>query len=421
MILYCDAQNEIACCLTDRFGHRLDPCTPGAIIYTECAPRVRTKMRVKPFSCKMKDAWLVTVSIQCYLAIFQNQKRISEPFLFQMVRSIYLDIKYGAKLHFSVRDLVVCAEALACDPQKIAICVCINTCVQTVCGCGQCRCMLFAARDCFIYDIYPIRAQVYQYNARSDGQKRVYTHEDELKEYGHQGIPSPGSVSYYNLFVNGVLQPKTDYEIRRGMLVFKTVDLPLEGQMIILQFITFKAGNHDPIHIADLQYFALSDGHKKIYSDADGLKPYTMSGIPSPYAVSYYNLFVNGALQPKTNYRVKKGVLALPTPDAPPEGATVTLQSLVMKDRCGCLIKIQDSLYNAYSDGGKIYTNADEIAMYGHEGIPAPKEQSYQNLFVNGMLQPDVNYKVKKGCLVLKTLDAPLKRAPVTLQSIKAE
>jgi hypothetical protein len=60
-----------------------------------------------------------------------------------------------------------------------------------------------------------LKAQIYQYNALSDGKKRIYTNQDELKEYGDMGILSPDATSYYNLFVNGVLQPKTNYKIKK--------------------------------------------------------------------------------------------------------------------------------------------------------------------------------------------------------------
>jgi hypothetical protein len=53
------------------------------------------------------------------------------------------------------------------------------------------------------------------------------------------GILSPDATSYYNLFVNGVLQPKTNYKIKKGFLEFKTTDIPSKGESIIITFITF--------------------------------------------------------------------------------------------------------------------------------------------------------------------------------------
>ena len=60
---------------------------------------------------------------------------------------------------------------------------------------------------------------VYHYNTLSDGEKKVYTNEDELKEYGDRGILDPDSVSYYSLYINGVLQPKVNYEYKKDNLL----------------------------------------------------------------------------------------------------------------------------------------------------------------------------------------------------------
>ena len=86
----------------------------------------------------------------------------------------------------------------------------------------------------------PLNADIYQYNALSDGIKKVYTSNDELKEYGNRGILSPDSVSYYNLFINGILQPEINYEIQKDLLLLKTEDAPLKDSTIIIFFVTFK-------------------------------------------------------------------------------------------------------------------------------------------------------------------------------------
>ncbi|GEM_PF-5642322 len=56
--------------------------------------------------------------------------------------------------------------------------------------------------------------------------------------------------------------------------------------------------------------------------------------------------------------------------------------------------------------------------MYGDKGIPDPKQSAYLNLFVNGVIQPGVNYAVQKGYLILKTQDAPIEGAPISLQYV---
>lgn len=50
--------------------------------------------------------------------------------------------------------------------------------------------------------------------------------------------------------------------------------------------------------------------------------------------------------------------------------------------------------------------------------IISPKYSTYQNLFVNSVIQPELSYTVDKGCIRLKTEDTPIKRAPVSLQYI---
>lgn len=85
-----------------------------------------------------------------------------------------------------------------------------------------------------------LNADVYQYNTLSDGVKKVYTNDDELIQYGNRGILDPNEVSYFGLFVNGVLQPKANYEIQKGLLLLKTEDVPIKDSAIIISFITFK-------------------------------------------------------------------------------------------------------------------------------------------------------------------------------------
>lgn len=78
----------------------------------------------------------------------------------------------------------------------------------------------------------------YSYYTISDGVKTVYTNEDEIKEYSDRGIPNPNTVSFINLFINGVLQPQSIYEVKEGYLILKTSDVPQTGTPITLQFIT---------------------------------------------------------------------------------------------------------------------------------------------------------------------------------------
>lgn len=88
--------------------------------------------------------------------------------------------------------------------------------------------------------VQPKKAKVdtYQYNAIALGDKKVYTNDDEMKEYGTRGILDPRDYSYANLFINGVLQPPPAYSISKGTLLLLTDDVPLNGSPIIIQFVT---------------------------------------------------------------------------------------------------------------------------------------------------------------------------------------
>ena len=89
-----------------------------------------------------------------------------------------------------------------------------------------------------------LKADIYQYNTLSDGVKKVYTNDDELIKYGSRGILDPDDVSYYELFINGVLQPRVNYEVQKGILILKTEDVPIKDSPIIISFITFEAPPH---------------------------------------------------------------------------------------------------------------------------------------------------------------------------------
>lgn len=83
-----------------------------------------------------------------------------------------------------------------------------------------------------------LKVDTYQYNALSDGINSIYTNDNELKEFGNRGILDPKTVSYINLFINGILQPPINYEVKKGYLRLKTIDIPQKNTPIILQFVT---------------------------------------------------------------------------------------------------------------------------------------------------------------------------------------
>jgi hypothetical protein len=84
------------------------------------------------------------------------------------------------------------------------------------------------------------KADTYQYYATSDGIKSVYTNADELTQYGIRGILDPTTVSFINLFINGILQPQNQYVVEPGKLTLTSGDVPEAGSPIILQFVRIK-------------------------------------------------------------------------------------------------------------------------------------------------------------------------------------
>lgn len=147
---------------------------------------------------------------------------------------------------------------------------------------------------------------------------------------------------------------------------------------------------------------------------------YGNRGILDPGDFSYINLFTNGVLQPKSNYVVKKGHLIFTTKDVPSKGTPIILEFLKLINQNNSLVKVYTYQYNAFAQDKKIYTDSDEITMYGNKGILDPATTSYQNLFYNGVIQPDVNYSTKKGLLVFNTQDIPKNGKPIVLQFITA-
>ena len=84
----------------------------------------------------------------------------------------------------------------------------------------------------------PLSTLVKKFIAISDGEKRIYTNQDMVTEFGEIKITDPNKVSYVNVFINGVLQPSINYEITEGEFLLKSIDIPHRGVPIIIQFVT---------------------------------------------------------------------------------------------------------------------------------------------------------------------------------------
>ncbi|OIJ16757.1 hypothetical protein BKP37_05900 [Anaerobacillus alkalilacustris] len=436
---------KIICYLTDKNGTILSPDAANAICYTEIStPNNRQKKQVKLPSGETITLDKVIISMKGYIVISIDEEILSKPIPFSTLQRLYLCAPKGTNLSFTVRGFNCCAvpiytanettmnhiknfislETIVDVEAKTTLIISENkyltSCTKTHCiNVNQVYDSVCFSSDIIVYyDRIPIKAEVYQYNTISDGIKKIYTNADELTEYGDQGILDLNDVSYFNLFINGVLQPNTNYKIEKGQLTLETEDIPLKGSPIIIVFITFKDDDDHILKAENYQYNTVSDGIKKTYTNEDELIMYGNKGIPDPKDVSYVNLYINGVLQPKTNYIVEKGKLKLTTENTPIKGAPIILETIILNGKDHHPIHTETYQYNTVSDEKKVYTNKDELTMYGDKGILNPTQTSYYNLYVNGVIQPSINYFVKKGILVLTTEDIPIDNAPIYLQFI---
>lgn len=81
----------------------------------------------------------------------------------------------------------------------------------------------------------PKQIEVFEFYAISDGYCRIFKESDGISGLGNQVILDPCMVSYMNLFINGVLQPRESYEVKSGVIKLITEDVAPKGAPIILQ------------------------------------------------------------------------------------------------------------------------------------------------------------------------------------------
>lgn len=416
----------ILCRLCDQSGNILNPYDPGSVRFSELtSPGTRPK-KSYIHRRKLIELYLSVISIEGYVAVSLDGRNLSAPIPFKIVQQIWIYAPKNAKLDFTLNNFV-CHSCIA-SPYYLNIYIDIESLVRSrivpdsadrspemvACIHKTIDAVTMLSDTCLRYEITHLKAQAKEFNAISDGIKRVYTNNDDLVGYGGEGIPFPADVSYYNLYVNGVLQPKVNYVITKGRLEFVTADIPAKGETILLRYLIFQ--NRYEVRVTDYQYFSESDGQQRIYTNADEIKKYGCHGIPGPEKVSYYNLFVNGVLQPVSNYEVKEGILELKTVDVPQKGLSVILESIIIKDACGRFLRVELYQYDTHSHAQRIYGSGDELS-YG-TGILEPCQSTYQNLFINAVNQPKVDYRIMEDCLVLVTVDLPLKKTPVSMQSV---
>ncbi|WP_374018860.1 DUF4183 domain-containing protein [Paenibacillus thiaminolyticus] len=80
-----------------------------------------------------------------------------------------------------------------------------------------------------------LQVETFQFITIADGVRNAYTNGDGLAQFQSSSILNPGTVSYFNLFINGMLQQLTSYTVTEGLLQIDGV--PEQGVPITLQFI----------------------------------------------------------------------------------------------------------------------------------------------------------------------------------------
>lgn len=207
---------------------------------------------------------------------------------------------------------------------------------------------------------------------------------------------------------------------KNNIITWDIGTLNSKNTVILLAEITgsFYNKSNKILDVSNYQYNTVSNGIKKEFNNTDELLIYGSYGIPDPKDVSFFNLFINGVLQAETNYSVETGLLTLTIEEPPEEDVPIILEYLIIKDKDNQLIKAETYQYNTLSNGEKTYTNADELTVYGDRGILDPNQTSYNHLFVNGVIQPSINYVIEPGILTLAVAYAPIEEAPILVKFI---
>jgi hypothetical protein len=410
------------CYLSDQDGNAINPLAPDSIRYKNLSGADNFgEQPVFIQTGEIRVYATVAVLMEGYITVCACGGRLLRTVPFRSIQTVLLPFQPSGSLFF--RTLGVCCRAKSvCNPANpFSECAEIQVHVDSsVCPVGGSedgcpRNTVFKSCICIPCNLMPLHFRAYQYNATGDGEKRLFTNADQDLEYGCTEIPDPGSISFYRLFVNGVLQPEVTYALRKGQLEFRTRDVPPDGVPITLLLVDMGCRNSPRIHVETGYYVTASDGEQSCYTDEDEWKAYGCGGIPDPEELSCWNLFVNGVLQPQATYEIQKGHLRLC--EAPEKGETIILESMRVLDSLDRLLKGGVNQYVAYAKGKHLFTNRDAVKAYHSSRIMLPLLSSYQNIFANGVIQPRAVYRVGDGCLAFVSSDAPDVGQPVTQQS----
>lgn len=410
------------CYLSDQNGTAINPFAPNSILYKNLsgADHFGEQPVFLP-SGEIRVYATIAILMEGYITVRACGNRFLRTVPFRSIQTVPLPFQPRDPLAFCTLGFC-CKAKNVCNPTNLfsvftEIQVSVESSVCPVKG-SEAGCPLRTVFDSCIdipYYLMPLSSRAYQYNATGDGKKRLFTDADQDLKYGYTEIPNPNSISFYRLFVNGVLQPEVTYALQKGRLEFLTRDVPPDGVPITLLFVDMGCPNSPRVNVQTGYYVTASDGDRNSYTDEDAWTAYGCAGIPDPQDMSCWNLFVNGMLQPQTTYEIKKGCLCLH--HIPAKGETIILESMRVLDSLGRLLNGKVNQYVAYAKGTHLFTNEDAVKAYHSSQITPPVLSSYQTIFANGVIQPRVVYRVGNGRLTFISSDAPDVGQPVTQQS----
>lgn len=314
--------DEYGCYLSDACGNSICPYRCGSISYVELSfPQNRVQVQ-QLLGDRLAIQVEVAVQIKGYVAVVDGAGEPIETIPFGTIRTIRLPFFPEGRLEFTTTHFD-CRIKSAFEFLEIAIY--LETCACADAGADSKKCSVFQTCMNIVCAKPAMRATAYQYNAIAKERQNIFTDEDELFEYGSYGIPSPRDAAICKVFVNGFLQPSTNYDIQKGSLHFKTEDFPAKGAVVSVYTAQLKGKRK----VVTSYYVAVADGAKTTFRNEDALTEYGDKGIPSSCDVSFVNLFVNGVLQPAPVYQMEKGLLELS--GAPETGQYVILESVLIK------------------------------------------------------------------------------------------
>ncbi len=319
------------CFLSDEGANAQNPSQTGAIEYTNLsASENYANIQVLSCSREIVTYKVSAILVKGYITVKSGQNTRTLAFsTIRCMRHMFLSENFtfittgfcckaypvfrckGRRRYVAFLRIHIHIETAVCEGQRTpAQCVKLSSVIAMYCGFSH------------------LKAKVSQYNALSDGISKVYTNADELTEYGNEGILPPDEVSASSLFVNGVLQPKVNYEVEEGFLRLLSEDPPASKAPVTLSFMKLADCKNRKLDAIQQYYVAVADGVKTTYTDADALTEYGQNGIPDPREVTYCNLYINAVLQPKATYTLKRGILKLSEP--PPQGKYMVLESVTI-------------------------------------------------------------------------------------------